>query len=57
MNDEEKHGVCVICAGRDATGIITLRSDKHPGRTYQFFIHATCLKDVAKPGFAGVEDL
>jgi hypothetical protein len=49
---------CVICGRSGAAGSIRLpASEKHPDRMYEFFIHAECLKRVAKPGFAGVEKL
>lgn len=54
---ETKHGVCVVCARPGATGSISLASEKHPERMYQFFIHRECLKEVAKSGFIGFEDL
>jgi hypothetical protein len=30
-------------------------TETRPDRTYEFFIHAECLKSVAKAGFAGLE--
>jgi hypothetical protein len=57
MSDDERRGVCVVCARPGATGTITLKSEKHPERTYEFYIHRECLKDVAKPGFVGLDEL
>ena len=55
--NEGRSGVCVICGRPEATGIAEVRSEKYPERTYNFFIHAACLKKVAKPGFVGIADI
>jgi hypothetical protein len=52
-------GWCVICGKRiESTRVeLVTKSDQHPERTYRFSAHLTCLKKVAKPGFAGIADL
>ena len=50
-------GVCVVCARPGGEGTITLSSEQRPERTYKFFIHRECLKEIAKPGFVGISDL
>ena len=57
MTEQQQSGVCVICARPGGDGTVVVESEKHPKRTYKFFIHRDCLKEVAKPGFAGLKDL
>jgi len=50
---------CVVCGRTIDEAPVTLRSksEPHPERAYEFFVHPACLKQVAKPGFVGLDQL
>jgi len=52
-------GICVICGKRispEPRAAIAVSSERYPKRTYQFFAHPACLREVAKPGFVGIDE-
>jgi len=60
MEAELTGGVCVVCAkptDPERRTDVYVKSERRPGRTYHFFMHTACLKQVAKPGFVGIKDL
>jgi hypothetical protein len=50
---------CVVCGKTVDEAPVSLQttSSQDAGRTYGFWVHPACLKQVAKPGFVGIDKL